>query len=182
MLLWSRALLGATAEPLLRALSLLDVSPQPRRRLCHLVRGARAQFVLESGEAELARFRSSDHGTRSFCRRCGSSLFCESTHHPDQIDIVLANMQVRSTGRPSFTSTSTIGSIGSPSTTACRGSGPYGSGADQGRNRRLTEGPLSGDRLRAGCLGPDSAGRRCRRRGAICARPPRLCERAACAR
>ena len=51
----------------------------------------RAQFVLESGEAELARFRSSDHGTRSFCRRCGSSLFCESTRHPDQIDIVLAN-------------------------------------------------------------------------------------------
>src|SRR5207247_2232813 len=53
--------------------------------------GGRAQFVLESGEAELARFRSSDHGTRSFCRRCGSSLFCESTRHPDQIDIVLAN-------------------------------------------------------------------------------------------
>ena len=52
----------------------------------------RARFVLESGEAELARFRSSDHGTRSFCRRCGSSLFCESTRHPDQIDIVLANM------------------------------------------------------------------------------------------
>ena len=52
----------------------------------------RAQFVLESGEAELARFRSSDHGARSFCRRCGSSLFCESTRHPDQIDIVLANM------------------------------------------------------------------------------------------
>ena len=23
---------------------------------------------------------------------CGSSLFCESTHHPDRIDIVLANM------------------------------------------------------------------------------------------
>ena len=52
----------------------------------------RAQFVFESGEAELARFRSSDHGTRSFCTRCGSSLFCESTRHPDQIDIVLANM------------------------------------------------------------------------------------------
>ena len=52
----------------------------------------RAQFALELGEAELVRFRSSDHGTRSFCRRCGSSLFCESTRHPDQIDIVLANM------------------------------------------------------------------------------------------
>ena len=52
----------------------------------------RGQFVLESDEADLARFRSSDHGTRSFCRHCGSSLFCESTHHPDTVDIVLANM------------------------------------------------------------------------------------------
>src|SRR6266704_1316896 len=40
MLLWSRALLGATAEPLLRALSLLDGSREPRRRLRHLVRSA----------------------------------------------------------------------------------------------------------------------------------------------
>ena len=52
----------------------------------------RSQLVLEDGEAALARFESSDHGTRSFCSRCGSSLFCESTRHPDQIDIVLANM------------------------------------------------------------------------------------------
>ncbi|MEN8185192.1 MAG: GFA family protein [Myxococcota bacterium] len=52
----------------------------------------RSQFSLDAGEGELQRFRSSDHGTRSFCRRCGSSLFCESTEHADQIDIVLANM------------------------------------------------------------------------------------------
>ena len=52
----------------------------------------RDHLLLESGEADLARFRSSDHGTRSFCGRCGSSLFCESTRHPDQVDIVLANM------------------------------------------------------------------------------------------
>jgi hypothetical protein len=51
-----------------------------------------ARFALEAGDDELTRFRSSDHGTRSFCSRCGSSLFCESTHHPDQIDIVLANL------------------------------------------------------------------------------------------
>lgn len=53
---------------------------------------SRSQFVLERGQ-ELARFRSSDHGTRSFCSRCGSTLFCESTRHPDRIDIVLANME-----------------------------------------------------------------------------------------
>ena len=53
---------------------------------------ARSQFALEGGQAELVRFRSSDHGTRSFCSRCGSTLFCESNKHPDQIDIVLANL------------------------------------------------------------------------------------------
>jgi hypothetical protein len=50
------------------------------------------RFELEAGDAELTRFRSSDHGTRSFCSRCGSSLFCESTHHPENIDIVLASL------------------------------------------------------------------------------------------
>lgn len=45
------------------------------------------------GQSKLERFRSSDHGTRSFCSECGSTLFCESTHHPDRIDIVLANLE-----------------------------------------------------------------------------------------
>ncbi len=53
----------------------------------------REQFSLEAGEDDLVSHGSSDHGTRSFCRRCGSSLFCESTHHPEKIDIVLANME-----------------------------------------------------------------------------------------
>ena len=51
------------------------------------------QFAIEKGESELVRFASSDHGTRSFCGRCGSSLFCESSGHPEKIDIVLANMK-----------------------------------------------------------------------------------------
>ena len=53
----------------------------------------REQFRLDAGEEELAAYASSEHGRRSFCRRCGSSLFCESSHHPQQIDIVLANMR-----------------------------------------------------------------------------------------
>ena len=52
----------------------------------------RGQLLLEGGQVELVRFRSSDHGTRSFCGRCGSSLFCESSQHPEQVDVVLANM------------------------------------------------------------------------------------------
>jgi hypothetical protein len=53
---------------------------------------SRSNLSISAGDAELVRFPSSDHGTRSFCGRCGSSLFCESTHHADQIDIVLANV------------------------------------------------------------------------------------------
>ena len=53
----------------------------------------RARFQLEAGEADLVRYASSDHGTRSFCARCGSSLFCESSRYPDRIDVVLANME-----------------------------------------------------------------------------------------
>jgi hypothetical protein len=51
-----------------------------------------SQFSLDAGDPQLVRFRSSDHGVRSFCGRCGSTLFCETKHHPDMVDIVLANM------------------------------------------------------------------------------------------
>jgi hypothetical protein len=51
------------------------------------------QFRIVRGSGQLRRFASSDHGTRSFCGICGSSLFCESTRHPEHLDIVLANMQ-----------------------------------------------------------------------------------------
>ena len=50
------------------------------------------QFFLEDGESNQVHFQSSDHGTRSFCGRCGSPLFFESTRHPDRIEIALAAM------------------------------------------------------------------------------------------
>ena len=51
-----------------------------------------SQFRMLSGSEHLAVHHSSDHGRRSFCNVCGSSLFCESTHRPEHIDIVLANL------------------------------------------------------------------------------------------
>jgi hypothetical protein len=52
-----------------------------------------AQLEMLQGDDRLVRHRSSEHGSRSFCGECGSSLFCDNTEHPDQVDIVLANLQ-----------------------------------------------------------------------------------------
>ena len=50
------------------------------------------QFEIDAGADVLIHYDSSDHGSRRFCGRCGSSLFCESKHHPDQVDIPLTTM------------------------------------------------------------------------------------------
>ena len=52
----------------------------------------RSQLDVSEGRSELVRYHSSELGTRSFCSRCGTSLFCESDEHPDRVDIPLANM------------------------------------------------------------------------------------------
>lgn len=53
---------------------------------------ARNRLEISAGADALRRYRSSPHGERSFCGQCGSSLFCSSAHHPDQMDVVLANL------------------------------------------------------------------------------------------
>jgi hypothetical protein len=52
----------------------------------------RAQLSMDRGADQLTRYVSSEHGSRSFCSRCGTSLFCVSTRHPDIVDIPLANL------------------------------------------------------------------------------------------
>ena len=51
------------------------------------------QMEVVEGQKQLTRYASSTHGTRSFCSACGTALFCESSHHPDHVDIPLANME-----------------------------------------------------------------------------------------
>ena len=53
----------------------------------------RSQLSVNSGLDQLTRYESSAHGSRSFCSRCGSSLFCVSTRLPEIVDIPLANLE-----------------------------------------------------------------------------------------
>ena len=49
----------------------------------------RADAVDDAGAAS-SPDRSSEHARRGFCGACGTSLFFESTHEPDTIDIAVA--------------------------------------------------------------------------------------------
>ncbi len=49
-------------------------------------------FEVTAGQDRLTTYQSSEHGSRSFCADCGSSLFCVIDTHPQIIDIVLANI------------------------------------------------------------------------------------------
>ena|SRR5689334_12550406 len=37
-------------------------------------------------------FRSSDHGTRAFCPRCGTALTFRSTRFPDEVDVTICSL------------------------------------------------------------------------------------------
>lgn len=50
------------------------------------------QFRVTAGAGELLRYASSPGASRSFCGRCGSSLFFESVRWPGEIHVVLANL------------------------------------------------------------------------------------------
>lgn len=50
----------------------------------------RVRFRFVQGSP--ARFKSSSHGTRSFCPQCGSPLTFESDRAPDEIDITICTL------------------------------------------------------------------------------------------
>jgi hypothetical protein len=51
------------------------------------------QLTIDEGSAYLVRHASSEHGSRSFCSRCGSSLFCDHSDQPGRVNVVLAAME-----------------------------------------------------------------------------------------
>ncbi len=46
------------------------------------------RFEITKGEQHIATYQSSEHGTRRFCRICGSQMFCQT--EPALVDIALA--------------------------------------------------------------------------------------------
>ena len=52
----------------------------------------RAELIIESGEADITEFASSEHGRRAFCRLCGSTLFWRSEESPDRIAVTLGTL------------------------------------------------------------------------------------------
>lgn len=53
---------------------------------------SRAELIIESGQADITEFASSEHGRRAFCRLCGSTLFWRSEQSPDRIAIALGTL------------------------------------------------------------------------------------------
>ena len=49
-------------------------------------------FQITAGEGDVVHYQSSDHTTRSFCGRCGSSMLCNNDTHDNIIDITVANL------------------------------------------------------------------------------------------
>jgi hypothetical protein len=95
---------GTTGACLCGAVRFAIAGPLERVAHCHCTicqRAHAAAFVtwaavaeqrvrITAGEPELTHYRSSEIGTRSFCRACGSTLFCTLTTHPGVIDVALA--------------------------------------------------------------------------------------------
>ncbi len=51
-----------------------------------------AQVRVVKGQRALVRYQSSPGGSRSFCGKCGSQLFCQNDHAPGLIDVTRASL------------------------------------------------------------------------------------------
>jgi hypothetical protein len=54
--------------------------------------GFKRDQVKLSGTEALTRFETETGTIRSFCKRCGSTLFCEGPRWPDELHVALANV------------------------------------------------------------------------------------------
>ena len=60
------------------------------------------QYRLVQGENDVVSFDSTDFGTRTYCRQCGSPLTIHVRHQPDEIDIAAGTLDDPEEVAPSF--------------------------------------------------------------------------------
>jgi hypothetical protein len=71
-------------------LSLLDLSPDHGRAVRLGFTVSERDFSVTAGAP--TRFSSSEHGTRSFCTRCGTQLTFQSSRAPGQLDVTTCSL------------------------------------------------------------------------------------------
>jgi hypothetical protein len=50
---------------------------------------SKESFILQSGASDLASYRSSNNGERTFCPRCGSNIFVALDDEPDTLYVAM---------------------------------------------------------------------------------------------
>ena len=60
-----------------------------------------AQMRILAGAELLSHYLTDTQATRSFCSRCGSTLFYRSPRWPDKVDVAVANVEGELDGAPS---------------------------------------------------------------------------------
>jgi hypothetical protein len=61
-----------------------------------------AHYKVIAGEDHVGSFASTDFGTRTFCRSCGSPLSIHVRHQPEEIDIPVGTLDDPEAVAPSF--------------------------------------------------------------------------------
>jgi hypothetical protein len=59
-------------------------------------------YRITAGDDHVGRFASTDFGTRTFCRECGSPLTIHVRHQPDEIDIAAGTLDDPEAVAPNF--------------------------------------------------------------------------------
>ena len=60
------------------------------------------RYRITAGHAEVGRFASTEFGTRTFCRKCGSPLTIHVRHQPDEIDVTAGTLDDPEAVAPGF--------------------------------------------------------------------------------
>jgi hypothetical protein len=61
-----------------------------------------SRYRILAGEEDIGSFASTDFGTRTYCRKCGSPLTIHVRHQPDEIDVAAGSLDDPEAVAPGF--------------------------------------------------------------------------------